>query len=291
VKAKDRLLSWKQEPPKTPSERATARLLEDLRAAPTLSPEAFARIERRLREGTHRPKRKVLSLAGPWMPAIAGAAALVLVIGAFTLAIFQRKTVLESSADRIALVAPAANPPDERRAMDKSRPETAEKVEPPVQLAERERFAQPPPAAGVSAKKSSNVTREERVRPADLGSRAAAGAASGAPAADADHASLGARAMKAPSESATPEPATAVTPALIDRAEQLARMGRCREAIAAFTGAMSTGQDPVVERALYGRARCLLTLGEASQAQTDLRAYLARFPTGRFASEAQDLLR
>jgi TolA-binding protein len=45
-----------------------------------------------------------------------------------------------------------------------------------------------------------------------------------------------------------------------------------------------------VERALWGRASARSRLGDESGARADLRAYLERFPRGRFAAEATRLL-
>jgi TolA-binding protein len=46
----------------------------------------------------------------------------------------------------------------------------------------------------------------------------------------------------------------------------------------------------LAERALYGRAACLLRAGDRAAAGRDLRAYLGRFPAGRFANEARRLV-
>jgi hypothetical protein len=78
----------------------------------------------------------------------------------------------------------------------------------------------------------------------------------------------------------------------VDRGEQLARAGQYREAIAAFSSvADSGGTDSLVERALIGRARCRLNLGQEAAGQRDLATYLARFPNGRFVAVAHSLQR
>ena len=46
----------------------------------------------------------------------------------------------------------------------------------------------------------------------------------------------------------------------------------------------------LAERALYGRAGCELRVGDDSHAQSDLREYLTRFPSGRFSAEARQQL-
>ena len=44
---------------------------------------------------------------------------------------------------------------------------------------------------------------------------------------------------------------------------------------------------PLMERALYGRAACELSVGDRSHAERDLNQYLARFPEGRFADRVR----
>jgi hypothetical protein len=283
----------------TPPERATARLLEELRAAPTLSKEAFARIERRLRENSGRPRRRrVLDLAGPWMPALAGAAAMVLVVGAFTFAILRRD-VLVAPTDAQLAYAPAL--PRQVQEFEESvaaakKPAQPAEVPPPAVVAKRERAWAPPPSAGASKSvgkvASVEATSEQDGlvgRPRRLSAAApfsAAGQASATASAPAASSApdLG---LRAADEAAAPPS----NPALIEQAEQLAHMGRCTEAIAAFTHAMEGSVPaPIIERALYGRARCRLTLGEQDAGRQDLRTYILKFPQGRFAGEARDLL-
>jgi len=67
------------------------------------------------------------------------------------------------------------------------------------------------------------------------------------------------------------------------RAELRARSGRCTEAVADFSAALGNAQGPLHERALYGRYRCHIQLGDASAAKSDREDYLLRFPSGRFA--------
>lgn len=80
----------------------------------------------------------------------------------------------------------------------------------------------------------------------------------------------------------------------LTRAELRADAGRCREALADFTGVLD-GQGgalagAVGERALYGRAVCLGRLREDARARADLQEYRRRFPGGRFASDVDRLL-
>ncbi len=78
----------------------------------------------------------------------------------------------------------------------------------------------------------------------------------------------------------------------VDRGEQLARTGRYREAIVAFSPvADSGGSSDLVQRALIGRARCRLNLGQEAGGQRDLATYLSQFPNGRFATVARSLQR
>jgi hypothetical protein len=66
----------------------------------------------------------------------------------------------------------------------------------------------------------------------------------------------------------------------------------CTQAIADFDAALRRPVAPALaERALRGRAVCLLRTGKTAEADGDLRAYLARFPDGRFAAEARARLR
>lgn len=68
------------------------------------------------------------------------------------------------------------------------------------------------------------------------------------------------------------------------RAELRAGAKRYAEAIADFTRTLADGgQDTLSERALHGRIACDLATGDEARARADLRDYLARFPTGRFA--------
>ncbi len=79
--------------------------------------------------------------------------------------------------------------------------------------------------------------------------------------------------------------------ALLERGEQLENEGHCAEAIGIFSAMTGQpGNDPLVERALIGRARCRLDLGQNADAVRDLKGYLSRFPSGEFATEAQRLL-
>jgi TolA-binding protein len=58
----------------------------------------------------------------------------------------------------------------------------------------------------------------------------------------------------------------------------------CRQALADFDAVLASGSS---ERALYGRAGCRLRSGDSAGGQADLRSYLERFPSGRFASQVR----
>jgi hypothetical protein len=48
--------------------------------------------------------------------------------------------------------------------------------------------------------------------------------------------------------------------------------------------------EKLAERALRGRAVCRMRGGDRSAAEPDLRAYVQRFPSGKFAARARELL-
>jgi hypothetical protein len=61
----------------------------------------------------------------------------------------------------------------------------------------------------------------------------------------------------------------------------------CRAAIRDFVAVSDKVVPEVAERALYGQAACQAQLGERADAAASFRAYLQRFPQGRFAAEAR----
>jgi TolA-binding protein len=72
---------------------------------------------------------------------------------------------------------------------------------------------------------------------------------------------------------------------------ELAAAASCARAISDFDAVLAGMPAPALaERALYGRATCLARLGDAPAAARDLRAYVRRFPDGRFAAEARRAL-
>ena len=76
------------------------------------------------------------------------------------------------------------------------------------------------------------------------------------------------------------------------RGELRAASGRCREALSDFAASGDSGSTAeVAERGLYGQGMCRAHLGDLAGAESDLRAYLARFPAGRFRASAQATLR
>ena len=75
------------------------------------------------------------------------------------------------------------------------------------------------------------------------------------------------------------------------RGELLGRRGRRDEALTVFAGLLEEGLSPAQrERALFGRATCLLQQGNAEASRSVLTRYLDEFPQGRFAAEAQRAL-
>jgi TolA-binding protein len=76
---------------------------------------------------------------------------------------------------------------------------------------------------------------------------------------------------------------------LVARAELRAERGRCGAALNDFNPLLAAEAPPdlVTERALYGRATCRAQQGDGAGARRDLEHYLARFPSGRFADQAQ----
>jgi tetratricopeptide (TPR) repeat protein len=76
------------------------------------------------------------------------------------------------------------------------------------------------------------------------------------------------------------------------RGELRAASGRCRDALPDFAASVEASSTAeVAERGLYGQGMCRAHLGDLSGAEIDLRAYLARFPSGRFRASAQATLR
>jgi hypothetical protein len=89
----------------------------------------------------------------------------------------------------------------------------------------------------------------------------------------------------------SPRPTGRERELLAVRAELRADAGRCVEALADFDALLTDdGSDAVAERALYGRAACRARTGDAEGARADLRACIAGFPEGRFASRARAAL-
>ena len=76
------------------------------------------------------------------------------------------------------------------------------------------------------------------------------------------------------------------------RGELLAEHKRCGEAIADFEPVLAgAGRQPgLAERALWGRASCRAALSDVEGSRADLRRYLADYPSGRFAEQAESAL-
>lgn len=75
------------------------------------------------------------------------------------------------------------------------------------------------------------------------------------------------------------------------KAELLYQRGRVAESEEEFSAVLERGAAPTVEeRALWGRALCRARAGDKSGSREDLELYLERFPSGRFAQKARELL-
>lgn len=72
---------------------------------------------------------------------------------------------------------------------------------------------------------------------------------------------------------------------------ELRAAGDCGRALKDFDALVTRAlAAPLMERALYGRAACELSVGDRAHAEQDLRQYLARFPQGRFAERVRSQL-
>ncbi len=297
----DRPRSWRQEPPKSPQEAATSELLQTLRSEPTLSLEALARVERRVRQDALQHPAGAPGGFRIAMLATAGGT----VLAAFVVAIFaydHRPTPQRTELARG--IAPAADSARQSeaaasdRAEDKrAAPEAFAAADvPPDEPSATPRGLAPNARAGAgagafpmgakSSAKKLGAPSAAQTRPAGLamGSGAANISPAAAPAAAPPNALAKAEAadgLVAPDDRST-----------VLQAERLAASGRCTEAIPLFTRVFSDSDDSTqVEQALFGRARCYRALGQQSEASDDLQLYLSRYPHGRFAAQAEALLR
>jgi hypothetical protein len=74
------------------------------------------------------------------------------------------------------------------------------------------------------------------------------------------------------------------------RGELRAEAGRWPQALGDFYAALEHVDGELYERALWGRSVCRQALGDRAGAAADAQAYLRRFPAGRFAAAAAQLL-
>jgi hypothetical protein len=293
---KDRLRSWREEPPKAPDEAATADLLQTLRSEPALSPDALARVERHVREQARaRPSRPALLAA--FRPAVlAAAGGTLLALFAVVFFAFDRRgspTRLPSAMQVLPPPSPD-NVPSDRS--DEHNQQFAEADRGPADSL----AAEPAGSRRVAAQPVSRSVNKVANRKAQTSEATAppASAMAGAPAAAvpmreaASDAQLGATEEPLPSPSRSEgEAGRGVASSSIQVAEELASRGRCLEAIPVFSRIVSASDDStLIERALFGRARCYIALGRRSDANENLQLYLSRFPAGHFATQARDLL-
>jgi hypothetical protein len=74
------------------------------------------------------------------------------------------------------------------------------------------------------------------------------------------------------------------------RADLRAQAKRWHEAIADYGHGSVAASPQLVERSLFGRARCRMMVSDISGANADLHEYLRRFPAGQFAADARRML-
>ncbi|MHB8419378.1 MAG: hypothetical protein ACYDCL_14970 [Myxococcales bacterium] len=279
------LVSWKRQPPRSPAEAKAARLLRELGPAPTLPPEAHARINQTLRGSPPRKTRLTL-----WPPmrisVIASGLASMAIVGALVLVIFDQKTARQGLLEeapaaqrRKASSAPKATPETERMAAaHASMKRLGEAPSAPLEGREASAggspHAVPPPGWNPSPARKAGVAEP---------SRAAADRA----------VTLPAHRRNAPPIS-VPAAATAaapVPPAAFDKAAA----GRddpgeiCRR-FGPGSAVERQSSDLLSQAELMLRARCRLAHGDRAGGRNDLEAYLARFPDGQFAAQAEQKL-
>ncbi len=75
------------------------------------------------------------------------------------------------------------------------------------------------------------------------------------------------------------------------RAELLAALGRCQEAVEVFEAVLvDSRQTPLAERALFGKGSCRAALGDPAGSRATFERYLQQFPAGRFADRVRKAL-
>jgi TolA-binding protein len=78
----------------------------------------------------------------------------------------------------------------------------------------------------------------------------------------------------------------------LSHAEGMRDASRCPEALHVFEKVLAASPEStdLRERAVFGRAQCLIQTGDAAGAKAELHRYLTSFPKGKFASEARKTL-
>jgi hypothetical protein len=183
--------SWKQEPPKSPKEKATAELLQSLRSQPTLSPEALARVGRKVRANARAPEsRWVTILAGLRLPAVAGALGSVAIVGGLTYVALERRPSVELPGEEKVAIAPAGP----LKMAEEAKPVPSAGARPPPPSAEDK--GELPEVLAKAKKDQRAVGQPARLQPQPFTGLAAGGGAAGlarsAPADRAEPQSIGA---------------------------------------------------------------------------------------------------
>ena len=264
----ERLESWKRSPPASAKEEAAADLLKQVGDAEALSPQAMHRVAHRLRA----PAKLRLPLFADARFAIAAMGGVLSLVAIAVVGIqfadFKDQPTAQTHLRRQEPMLARAETPT-------SVPTPSAPPSAPTD------FAQPPSGWSKKAREPSlKLALKEASQPAAEAPSGEAGAAA-SPAADRAEPMLAPAAAGAPSRAARGAlESDALSPTSSDR---------CRAEIPGFSATLANNAGDV-ERALFGRGSCWLSLGSRDAGLADLRAYLARFPAGRFAVRARQLL-
>jgi hypothetical protein len=287
MKTKVPLTSWKRSTPPSPAEKATADLLRVAGEPDGLSPEAHARIARRLREP---PKRRLLPLPDVRVALAAGGLALALIVASASVVLFQREPSAWTSApagQRLA-TAPMLDAPVTAPEGRLTTAEPAPAELPPEALAEKE---------SSKKKTGAKALAKAEARLGDSAAQTGGGKpllAAAPPDEQRPHATA---TLMAPPTAAPAAPAATRERSEDDRAEPrddaflmeggglppLPTPERCVQLL-------RLADDLHDPKALVDRARCRLQAGQGEAGRADLQRYLELQPNGRYAAAARALL-